>query len=76
MHQRNVEFRIMPSGDGCQWYWEVIHDDHSIVSRGIADTETAACKEASDAARNAKLIQQPTFTPGNELRSHGNWPKE
>jgi hypothetical protein len=55
--QRNVEFRIMPSGDGCQWYWEVIHDNHSIVSRGLADTETAACKQASDAARKAKLIQ-------------------
>jgi hypothetical protein len=45
----------MPSGNGCQWYWEVIHDNHSIVSRGLADTETAAFKEASDAARNAKL---------------------
>ena len=52
--QRNVEFRIMPSGDGCQWYWEVIHDN--IISRGLAVTETAACKEASDAARKAKLI--------------------
>jgi hypothetical protein len=74
--QRNVEFRIMPSGDGCQWYWEVIHDNHSIVSRGLAVTETAACKEASDAARNAKLIQWPTFSPGTERSSHGNWTKE
>ena len=55
--QRNVEFRIMLSGDGCQWYWEVIHDNHSILSRGLAATEGAACKEASDAARKAKLIQ-------------------
>jgi hypothetical protein len=55
--QRNVEFRIMPSGDGCEWYWEVIRDNYSIVSRGLAATESAACKEASDAARKAKLIQ-------------------
>jgi hypothetical protein len=44
-------------GDGCEWYWEVIRDNYSIVSRGLAATESAACKEASDAARKAKLIQ-------------------
>jgi hypothetical protein len=53
--QRNVEFRIMPSGNG-GWYWEVIADAHSVVTRGVAHTEPAACQEASDAARKAELI--------------------
>ena len=35
--QGNVEFRIMPSGNG-GWYWEVIANAHSVVSRGLADT--------------------------------------
>ena len=44
--QRNVEFRIMPSGNG-GWYWEVIADAHSVVTRGVAHTEPAACQEAA-----------------------------
>jgi hypothetical protein len=52
----DVEFRIMPSGDD-GWYWEVIADGRRVITRGVADTEPAACQEASDAARRAKLIQ-------------------
>jgi hypothetical protein len=33
--QTDVEFRIMPSGDG-GWYWEVIADARSAISRGLA----------------------------------------
>jgi len=53
----NVEFRVMPSGDG-HWYWEVIvsHSGPAVIARGMADSEPAACKEASEAARKAKLI--------------------
>jgi hypothetical protein len=54
--QRDVEFRIMPSGEG-RWYWEVITNLHNVVSRGLADTEPAACQQASNAARKARLIQ-------------------
>jgi hypothetical protein len=50
----NVEFRIMPSGDG-HWYWEVI-SAKDVVARGVTDTEPEACKAASDAAREAHLI--------------------
>jgi len=52
----SIEFRIMPSGDG-RWYWEVIRGGRNIVTRGVADTEPAACQDASDAARRANLIQ-------------------
>jgi hypothetical protein len=52
--QGNVEFRIMPSGNG-GWYWEVIANAHSVVSRGLADTQSAASQEATEAARKAKL---------------------
>jgi hypothetical protein len=55
--QKHVEFRIMPCGNDQQWYWEVIYEDHSIVSRGLAETQGAAHKEATDAARKANLIQ-------------------
>ena len=53
----NVEFRVMPSGDG-RWYWEVIvfHSGPVVIARGVTDSEPAACKEASEAARKAKLI--------------------
>jgi len=53
----NVEFRVMPSGDG-HWYWEVIvsHSGPAVIARGMADSEPAACKEASEAARKAQLI--------------------
>jgi hypothetical protein len=54
--QTGVEFRIMPSGDGC-WYWEVIADGGSVVTRGVADDEPAACHQASEAARKARLIR-------------------
>jgi len=53
-----VELRIMPNendGDG-RWYWEVIKDDREVVARGLADTEPAACEQANEAARKAKLI--------------------
>jgi hypothetical protein len=52
----NVEFRVMPSGDG-GWYWEVITPGPTVIARGVADSEPAACKAASDAARKAKLIE-------------------
>jgi hypothetical protein len=53
----NLEFRVMPSGDG-RWYWEVIvsRSAPEVIARGVADSEPAACKEASEAARKAKLI--------------------
>ena len=53
---QNIEFRIMPSGDG-RWYREVIKDGRTIITRGVADNEPDACKEASEAARQAGLIQ-------------------
>jgi hypothetical protein len=51
----NIEFRIMPSGDG-SWYWEVIEDGRSIVQRGVASTQPGACAEAHAAAETAGLI--------------------
>jgi hypothetical protein len=54
--QSDVEFRIMPSGDG-RWYWEVLTQKNEVVCRGVTDTEPAACEQASEAARKAKLIQ-------------------
>jgi hypothetical protein len=54
--QSDVEFRVMPSGDG-RWYWEVITQRNSVIKRGIADTEPAACQQAGDAAREAHLIE-------------------
>ena len=53
--QASIEFRIMPSGDG-RWYWELIAQRHIIVRRGLADTEPAACEQAGEAAREAKLF--------------------
>jgi hypothetical protein len=55
--ETGVEFRIMPSGDG-RWYWEMITGGRRVITRGVADTEPAACKEAGDAARAANLIEQ------------------
>ena len=52
----NVEFRVMPSGDG-RWYWEVITPGPTVIARGVADAEPVACREASEAARKAKLIE-------------------
>jgi hypothetical protein len=54
--QANVEFRIMPSGNG-RWYWEIVTEEHEVVTRGLSDNEPAACQDASDAARKAKLIR-------------------
>jgi len=53
---RDVEFRIMPNGDG-RWYWEVIQGGRAVIMRGVADDEPSACKEASNAARKQNLIQ-------------------
>jgi hypothetical protein len=39
-----------------RWYWEVIKDGREVVARGLADTEPAACEQANEAARKAKLI--------------------
>ena len=50
-----LEFRIMPNGDD-RWYWEVITDGRRVITRGISETEPAACQDASDAARRARLI--------------------
>jgi hypothetical protein len=44
MAQSDVEFRIMPSGDG-RWRWEVIVD-RTVIKRGTAETEPAACRLA------------------------------
>jgi hypothetical protein len=52
-----VEYRIMPSDGEGRWYWEVIKDGHEVVARGVADTEPAACQQANEAARKAKLIE-------------------
>jgi hypothetical protein len=52
----NVEYRIMPNNADGRWYWEVIKDGHEIVARGVADTEPAACEQADEAARKAKLV--------------------
>jgi hypothetical protein len=54
-HRKDIEFRVMPSGDG-RWYWEIIRAGREVIKRGVADTEPAACQEASDAAREANLI--------------------
>ena len=53
---KDVEFRIMPNGDG-RWYWEVIQGGRAVITRGVADNEPSACQEASDAARKQNLIQ-------------------
>jgi hypothetical protein len=54
--ETSLEFRIMPSGDG-QSYWEVVTGGNNVMTRGVADNEPAACQEATEAARKAKLIQ-------------------
>ena len=54
---KDVEFRIMPSGNGRDWYWEVI-SAKNVIARGVTDTEPAACAAAHDAARKAKLIEE------------------
>jgi hypothetical protein len=64
--QGNVEFRIMPSGKG-GWYWEVIAQSRSVVSRGLADTHSAASQEATEAARKAKLGDGNIWMPYDGL---------
>ena len=54
--ENGVEFRIMPSDDEGNWYWEVIKEGHEVVARGVADSEPGACEQANEAARKAKLI--------------------
>ena len=44
MATKDVEFRIMPSGNG-RWYREVI-SAKDVIARGVADTEPAACAAA------------------------------
>jgi hypothetical protein len=56
MTAKDVEFRIMPSGDGRSWYWEVI-SGKKVITRGVADTEPVACAAAHAAAREAKLVE-------------------
>jgi hypothetical protein len=53
----NVEFRIMPSDDEGNWYWEVTKDGHEVIARGVADSEPDACQQANEAAKKAKLIE-------------------
>jgi hypothetical protein len=47
----NVEFRVIPSGDG-RGYWEVITPGPTVIACGVADSEPVACNEASEAARS------------------------
>lgn len=51
-----VEFRVLPIADG-RWYWEVITPGPTVIARGVADTKPGASREASEAARKAKLIE-------------------
>ena len=65
----NVEFRVMPSGDG-RWYWEVITPGPTVIARGVADAEPVACREASEAARKAKLrIKSLPYSADSQGRS-------
>ena len=47
--QKDVEFRIMPSGDG-GWYWEVIADARKGHQPWAGYSQSAASQEASAAA--------------------------
>jgi len=47
----DVEYRIMPSGDG-HWYWEIVADENEVLKRGVSDTTDAAAEDAK-AARAA-----------------------
>jgi hypothetical protein len=47
----DVEYRIMPSGDG-HWYWEIVADENEVLKRGVSDTADAAAEDAK-AARAA-----------------------
>jgi hypothetical protein len=46
----------MPNGNG-DWYWEVL-DGRTVMARGIAETEPAACQDAANEARKLKLLQE------------------
>jgi hypothetical protein len=49
-----VEFRIMPSDDEGNWYWEAIKDGHEVVARGVADTEAAACEQGEQSGAKSE----------------------
>ena len=66
-----VEFRVMPNDEDGRWYWEVIKDGREVVARGIADTESAACQQAGEAAR-ALRERAVAITVGSS--STGLWP--
>jgi hypothetical protein len=51
---KTIEFAVNPGDEG-GWYWEVIRGREAIL-RGVAETEPAACEQASAAARKAKLV--------------------
>jgi len=53
---RNIEFRIMPNGDG-RWYWEVVQNGRDVKLRGLAHNEPDACKDAAAEARKANLLE-------------------
>jgi hypothetical protein len=53
--KKDVELRIMPTGDRRGWYWEVISTKH-VIARGVAETEPAACSAAHEAALKADLV--------------------
>src|SRR6185503_18103279 len=44
----DVEYRIMPSGDG-HWYWEIVADENEVLKRGVSDTADAAAEDAKAA---------------------------
>jgi hypothetical protein len=50
----DAELRIMQNTDG-RWYWEVI-SAKTVIARGIAETEPEACRQAHDAGRRAKVM--------------------
>jgi hypothetical protein len=53
---RRCEKNLVVNLDFLGRYWEVIKDGHEVVARGVADTEPAACEQADEAVRKAKLI--------------------
>jgi hypothetical protein len=55
--KKDVELRIMPSGNDRGWYWEVI-SAQQVIARGVAETEPAACSAAHEAAMKAGLVDK------------------
>ena len=62
----DMEYRIMPSGDG-HWYWEIVADENEVLKRGVSDTADAAAGDAK-AARAAitDLHAPPRMTSKRE----------